>query len=67
MKILKQGLSKEEIERMEKSIRTFYCAKCWCAFEAESGEYKTRQCDYNDIEYVCECPNCGFTAREWDV
>ena len=64
MKIIKQGWSKEEIERMKKATKTFYCAKCGCVFEADLGEYTIRQCGYNENEYVCECPNCGFTARE---
>ena len=64
MRIIKQGWSKEEIELKEKATKTFYCHKCACIFEADLGEYTIRQWDYYDNEYVCKCPNCGFTARE---
>lgn len=64
MKIIEQGLSNEEIERMKNGIKTFKCAVCGCKFEADMCEYNIQPCDYNENEYVCRCPNCGFVARE---
>lgn len=40
MKILKQGKSKEEIDRIIKRVRQFECSICGCVFEANDTEYK---------------------------
>ena len=61
MKILKQGLPKEEVEKVTKQ---FTCKRCGCIFEADKDEYRIRQCDYNETEYYCICPNCGDNAFE---
>ena len=35
MKILKQGKSKEEVDRIIKRVRQFECSICGCVFEAD--------------------------------
>lgn len=66
MKIIKQGLPKEEVERIAKATKQFTCERCGCIFEADKGEYSVRQCGYNETEYYCICPNCEIRADESD-
>lgn len=64
MNIIKQGKSKEEVERMIKATKRFECERCGCIFEANKDEYSCRQCGYNESEYYCICPNCEMRANE---
>lgn len=64
MKIIKQGLPKEEVERIAQATKQFTCERCGCIFEADKDEYSIRQCGYNETEYYCKCPNCGDIAFE---
>ncbi len=66
MKIIKQGLPKEEVERIAKATKQFTCKRCGCIFEADKDEYSIRQCGYNETEYYCICPNCEIRADESD-
>ena len=66
MKIIKQGLPKEEVERIAKATKQFTCERCGCIFEADKDEYSIRQCGYNETEYYCICPNCEIGAGESD-
>lgn len=63
MKIIKQGLSKEELEVKLKAVKRFRCATCGCVFEADKDEYKADN-DYCRCVYFCECPNCKNNAFE---
>lgn len=56
MKILKQGKSKEKVDRIIKQVRQFECSICGCVFEADNTEYKY-QFSHKWLE--CKCPNCG--------
>lgn len=67
VRIIKPGKSKEELERAERAPKIFSCRRCECVFEAAKSMYKTRQCGYNESEYVCDCPNCGAVAYEAEV
>ena len=64
MKFIKQGKSKEDVERIAKATKQFSCKRCGCIFEADKDEYSIRQCGYNETEYYCKCPNCGDNAFE---
>lgn len=64
MKIIKEGLSCEEIERKRKGIRRFKCDFCGCVFEAEQGEYKCNQYYNSELSYACQCPKCDEVALE---
>lgn len=64
MKIIRQGKSKEEFERTIKATKRFECKLCGCIFEADKGEYKSYECEYNGIDYYCICPNCETKANE---
>jgi hypothetical protein len=66
MKLIKQGLPKEEVERIAKATKRFTCKRCGCIFEADKDEYSIRQCGYNETEYYCICPNCEIRADESD-
>ena len=60
MKILKQGKSKEEMDRIIKRVRRFECPTCDCVFEADETEYKHKFHQRNEEEWwECKCPNCG--------
>lgn len=60
MKILKQGKSKEEIDRITKQVRQFECPVCGCVFEADNTEYKHHYNQREDTKWLeCNCPNCG--------
>ena len=60
MKILKQGKSKEEVDRIIKRVRQFKCLTCGCVFEADDAEYKYRFYQREGAEWwECKCPNCG--------
>lgn len=61
MKIIKQGKSKEELNKPK--IKRFECYKCECVFEADETEY-TSDTDYIYTAYSCNCPNCGEIAFE---
>lgn len=61
MKIIKQGKSKEELNKPK--IRRFECHKCECVFDADETEYKA-DTDYIYTTYSCVCPNCGVWAFE---
>lgn len=63
MKIIKQGKSKAEVERMIKATKRFECDLCGCIFEADKTEYETEE-DYIYMTYHCKCPNCGDNAFE---
>ena len=69
MKILKQGKTKEEVERIIKQTRQFECTICGCIFEADNTEYKHQCCQREATEwYECECPNCGkYTSKSIPV
>lgn len=64
MKIIKGGLSYEEIEKKRKGIRCFKCDFCGCVFEAEQDEYKCNQYYNSKLSYTCLCPKCNEFARE---
>lgn len=61
MKIIKHGNPK-----YNKPDRKFRCDYCGCIFEAEYGEYKYGNCQYNtwyyEWYYECECPECKRKA-----
>lgn len=60
MKIIKQGKSKEEIDRIIKQVRLFECPVCGCVFEADNTEYKYQYSQREAAEWwQCKCPNCG--------
>ena len=64
MKIIKDGLSYEEIEKKRKGIRRFKCNFCGCVFEAEQNEYKCNQYYNSELSYTCLCPKCNEFTRE---
>ena len=65
MKILKQGKSKEEIDRITKHVRQFEWPTCGCVFEVDNTEYKYQFCQREAEEWLeCECPNCGKLTRK---
>lgn len=59
MKIIKQGLTAEELR--QKKAKQFRCFNCECIFEANEDEY-TYEEDYIYVTYTCKCPNCGDIA-----
>ena len=65
MKILKQGLSKEEALRRLRKTRIFECSICGCVWEADNTEYKY-QYDQREADewYECKCPNCERTSQK---
>jgi Zn finger protein HypA/HybF involved in hydrogenase expression len=64
VKILKQGLSKAELEKKRKRTKQFECHECGCIFSADAGEYKFEE-DYIYTTYFCDCPNCSEKAFEY--
>lgn len=64
MKIHKHGDA-----RKIKETRYFCCSACGCEFEADKGEYRAHQKDYDgSTEYLMNCPECnevceGMEAR----
>lgn len=52
MKIIKQGKLNKPQE-----VKQFECKKCGCVFKADNDEYLTKSY-YNELYYVCLCPNC---------
>ena len=57
MKILKQGKSKEEVDRIIKRVRQFECPICGCVFEADDTEYKYQFCQREAEEWwECNAP-----------
>lgn len=63
MKIIKQGKSKEELEKIKNVVKRFKCLTCECIFEADKTEYEGEE-DYIYMTYHCKCPNCGDDAFE---
>lgn len=63
MKILKEGKTKEELERILKHTECFECKTCGCIFEADDDEYEYEE-DWIYSTYYCICPNCGRRAYE---
>lgn len=63
MKIIKEGISKEEVERKKRETKRFECKTCYCIFEADKGEYEYED-NYIYGEYRCKCPNCMEFASE---
>ena len=63
MKIITQGKSLEEVERIRKKTKRFGCSTCNCVFEADEGEYNAEE-EYTFVSYFCICPNCGDRAYE---
>jgi Zn finger protein HypA/HybF involved in hydrogenase expression len=63
MKIIKQGLSKEELVKLNNVTKKFECRCCGCIFEADKSEYKSEE-DYIYTHYYSYCPNCGQVAFE---
>ena len=43
MKIIKQGMSKAEIEMIKNIVKRFKCRTCGCIFEADKSEYESTQ------------------------
>ena len=59
MKILKQGLTKEETLKRLRKTRIFECSICGCVWEADNTEYKYQYYQKDNEEwYECKCPNC---------
>lgn len=63
MKIIKQGMSKAEIEKIKNIVKRFKCRTCECIFEADKTEYESEE-EYTYMRYYCKCPNCGDNAFE---
>lgn len=63
MKIIKQGKSKEEIDRITKQVRQFECPTCGCVFEADNTEYKYHFGQGAGL-WECDCPNCGMLTTK---
>jgi hypothetical protein len=63
MKIIKQGLSKEQLAELQKKPKRFECYFCGCIFVADINEYKSDK-DYIYTKYSCICPNCNAIAPE---
>jgi rubredoxin len=63
MKIIKEGKTKEELEKILKNTKRFECKTCGCIFEANDGEYKW-DTDWVYTTRYCKCPNCGQNAYE---
>jgi hypothetical protein len=68
MKIIKQGKSKEELEKVLRHTVRFTCGTCNCVFEADEGEYSVSSaltCEYGFYTVcTCVCPNCQSVASE---
>jgi Zn finger protein HypA/HybF involved in hydrogenase expression len=63
MKIIKEGKTKEELEKILKNTKRFKCKTCGCIFEANDNEYIYEE-DYIYATCYCKCPNCGQNAFE---
>lgn len=63
MKIIKEGKTKEELEKILKNTKRFECKTCGCIFEADDGEYELEE-DWIYTTYHCRCPNCERRAFE---
>lgn len=64
MKIIKQGKSKEELEKVLRHTVRFTCHTCDCVFEADKDEYSVSS-DYGFYTVrTCICPNCQSVAIE---
>lgn len=63
MRIIKQGMTKAEIEKIKKVVKRFKCRTCECIFEADKTEYESEE-EYTYITYYCKCPNCEDNAFE---
>ncbi len=63
MKIIKEGKTKEELEKILKNTKRFECRTCGCIFEADDDEYEFEE-DRIRTTYYCSCPNCKQRAFE---
>lgn len=63
MKIIKEGKTKEELEKILKNTKRFECRTCGCIFEANNDEYELQDNLAYSI-YYCKCPNCERIAYE---
>jgi Zn finger protein HypA/HybF involved in hydrogenase expression len=63
MKIIKEGKTKEELEKILKNTKRFECKTCGCIFEANDDEYEYED-DYIYSRHYCKCPNCEQRANE---
>ena len=59
MKIIKEGNL-----GLLKRTKRFECRECGCVFEADKGEYKESNCQW-ELEVTCVCPCCGNTVLEY--
>ena len=57
MKIIKQGISGDELNHKLKQTRSFECRTCGCVFEAERDKCGI-EIAYPRMFYYCDCPNC---------
>lgn len=56
MKVIKSG--RPVTIQLKKGPLRFECRSCGCVFEAKKGEYRVGS-QYNETEYMCNCPECG--------
>lgn len=64
MKIIKQGKSKEELEKVLRHTVRFTCRTCDCVFEADEDEYSiSSEYGFYTVR-TCVCPNCKSLAIE---
>lgn len=63
MKIIKEGKTKEELEKILKNTKRFECKTCGCIFEADDGKYESEEI-WICRAYYCTCPNCKQRAYE---
>lgn len=66
MKITKEGdLEKARIYEEKTYIKKFICNVCGCEFQYDNREQdfynavKRTTVDYNELEYIADCPCCG--------
>lgn len=64
MKIIKQGKTKEELEKVLLHTVRFTCRTCDCVFEADEDEYSiSSEYGFYPVR-TCICPNCKSFAIE---
>ena len=63
MKIIKEGKTKEQLEKIPKYTKRFECKTCGCIFEADNDEYEVED-NRCRVLYFCKCPNCEHRAFE---
>lgn len=64
MKIIKQGKSKEELEKILRRTVRFTCHTCGCVFEADKNEYSVSSGYGFYTVRTCVCPNCQSVTNE---